>query len=136
ENGRRAKVRTKDGFTGWISLYTSDSVPIVRRVRPDGQTAFASRRSATTEVARPPRSSSRSSLDKDPVFKDAFEKKWQKLRVDPIAPEGTPLIVRRGSPGVRTKSWRPTGTSKEPMSTASRPVQQELIPVPKLNAPP
>ena len=35
--GRRAHVRTSDGFTGWLSLQTLDQMDIAVKVEPTGK---------------------------------------------------------------------------------------------------
>ena len=52
QNGRRAQVRTSDGFTGWLSLHTLDHVPIALMVHTD--------------------------TEKKSSFREEFESKWRR----------------------------------------------------------
>lgn len=39
--GRRAQVRTGDGFVGWLSFSTAENVPIAQKVRLEGSAGKA-----------------------------------------------------------------------------------------------
>eukprot|EP00928_Gymnodinium_smaydae_P056539 TRINITY_DN39909_c0_g1_i1.p1 TRINITY_DN39909_c0_g1~~TRINITY_DN39909_c0_g1_i1.p1 ORF type:complete len:702 (-),score=98.44 TRINITY_DN39909_c0_g1_i1:52-2082(-) len=110
ERGRRVAVQTRKGLHGWLSLCTSEDVPILRLV---AQRPLDSRREQLSETER--------------------EAKWAGIRVDAGGREAQPLSVRASGPGVPVNLWRPPpdlGVPK-PKPQPSRPQ-----PVPKLEAPP
>ncbi|CAE7544884.1 unnamed protein product [Symbiodinium sp. CCMP2456] len=108
EVGRRARVRTVDGFIGWISLYTADNVPIARKVSRDVQHSFKDRGRAS--------------------FREEFEQKWRRLRVDPGPPEGRIHALRQSAGRVPISEWRPSGMPGAPSP-------QRTPPVPRLSPP-
>eukprot|EP00439_Symbiodinium_sp_Y106_P066731 s3627_g10.t3 len=108
EVGRRARVRTVDGFIGWISLYTADNVPIARKVSRDVQHSFKERGRAS--------------------FREEFEQKWRRLRVDPGPPEGRIHALRQSAGRVPISEWRPSGMPGAPSP-------QRTPPVPRLSPP-
>ncbi|CAE7783973.1 TATDN2 [Symbiodinium microadriaticum] len=108
EVGRRARVRTVDGFIGWISLYTADNVAIARKVSRDVQHSFKDRGRAS--------------------FREEFEQKWRRLRVDPGSPEGRIHALRQSAGRVPISEWRPSGMPGAPSP-------QRTPPVPRLSPP-
>eukprot|EP00931_Biecheleriopsis_adriatica_P074405 TRINITY_DN48467_c0_g1_i1.p1 TRINITY_DN48467_c0_g1~~TRINITY_DN48467_c0_g1_i1.p1 ORF type:complete len:531 (+),score=99.89 TRINITY_DN48467_c0_g1_i1:97-1689(+) len=118
EVGRRARIRTRDGYTGWISLYTADNVPIVRRVLREEAGSKRSKAAAEAQQSRP-------------AFKEDFERKWQKLRVDTGPPEARIHSLRQSSGSMPIRQWRPTGLPSAPVAQK----RETDLPVPRLNPP-
>lgn len=131
ETGRRAHVRLDDGTSGWMSFYTANEEPIVRRVAPGG------------EMPEHPLDSERRELtNTEMTFSERFERKWQRVNVNADRDEAKPLRIRDAPPGVPIQKWRPSselsafmGTtgvdSKGPNSSRSNSKK-----IPKLKPPP
>eukprot|EP00434_Breviolum_minutum_P003907 symbB.v1.2.003434.t1/scaffold195.1/size274553/5 len=82
--GRRAHVRTSDGFTGWLSLQTLDQMDIAVKVEATGKVD-----------------------GNGPSFREEFESKWRRLRVD-LGPSEAPFpSVRQSSGRIPISQWRP-----------------------------
>ncbi|CAE6957686.1 unnamed protein product [Symbiodinium sp. CCMP2592] len=115
EVGRRARVRTVDGFIGWISLYTADNVPIARKASRDVQHSFKDRGRAS--------------------FREEFEQKWRRLRVDPGPPEGRIHALRQSAGRVPISEWRPSGMPGAAPPSPLSPPSPQRTPVPRLSPP-
>lgn len=122
----RVCVRTREGVKAWISTFTSDNIPIVRRVT--ASTSFKSQDMP---------------LEGTSSFADAFEarwqEKWQRLRVDADRQEATPRPLRISSLGIPLRAWRPSGKpnfgKKATLRTLIRRRPAAPKPVPKLEQP-
>lgn len=117
ERGRRARVRLSDGTQAWLSLYEVDGTPIMRRLSAGGA-ASATKVSVDRSM---PRAQSQD-------FREEFEKKWQRLRVDADGLEARPHRLRDGSMGIPILRWRP---ASQPQPNPSDPDEDDW-PLPEL----
>ncbi|CAE7338159.1 unnamed protein product [Symbiodinium natans] len=91
-----------------LLIQEADDVPIARKVSRDVQHSFKDRGRAS--------------------FREEFEQKWRRLRVDPGPPEGRIHTLRQSAGRVPISEWRPSGTPG-----ALSP--QRTPPVPRLSPP-
>ncbi|CAK9097245.1 unnamed protein product [Durusdinium trenchii] len=96
EVGRRAQVRTGDGFVGWLSFSTAENVPIAQKVRLEGSAGKVRRK-------------------EDPSsFREEFESKWRRLRTDVGPPEAHMHSLRQSSGRIPISQWRPGVVPQSP----------------------